>query len=265
MSTLKENAGKWMDLFNTVVNVFQLTSDTAKKVGAVTEKSDTKKDDIKKPGFLSWFTNADERVWAEIFYALLDSDQNCIVQFLDDLPPCSANSFSESVAKKINQAIFRKLVVGLNVEDLQTLKKTTETGSGEKKKIEKEYDSSRKDHRVEFLKWIAQNVRTSSTAETRKALSVANIIISDESMQQKMQFISRIVASAPELYAEVNVAITKSNEGLRVYNLFTGLLILPTLFGSYHLWQTGQPTLAIALICIAGVIGFFGIRNYRRN
>ena len=256
---LNDNMNKWMTLFNTLANIKQEVD-----MGDKGKKDSTKKEKQRKPNFLAWFNNVDERLWAELFYSLDEDSQRAnVVRFLDDLAPVNPQTFAEKTAKKINQTIFRHIVTGLSVKEINNvLKSETTTGSGNTRKVVKTYSISRSlDHRSQFLIWLSRSVHMHGTAYTRNQLAVANIIVSDEVMESSTLKLTKIINAVPELFKDLGDGITKVNKGLRIFNLYAGLLVLPTMWGVYHFFATHQPIYAITVLPLAIVVGIIGAKQ----
>ena len=259
---INDNMNKWMTLLNTLANIKQeIASSNSNNKG---RGDSVENEEQKKPNFLAWFNNTDERLWAELFHSLdRDSQRADIVRFLEDLAPVNPQTFAEKTAKKINQTIFRHIVTGLSVKEAgSVLKREVVTGSGKTKKVDKTYSISNSlDHRKQFLIWLSRSVHMHGTAYTRNQLAVANIIVSDEVMESSMLKLTKIIDTIPESFKDIGDGITKANKGLRIFNLYAGLLILPTMWGVYHFFATNRPIYAITVLLLAITVGIIGAKQ----
>ncbi len=263
MAALNDDLNNWMTLFNTFTNIRQKIV-SSNNPNNEDERNVAGKKEQEKPNFLAWFNNTDERLWAELFYSLdRDSQRADIVRFLEDLAPINPQTFAEKTAKKINQTIFRHIVTGLSVKEAgSVLKREVVTGSGKVKKVDKTYSISNPlDHRKQFLIWLSRSVHMHGTAYTRNQLAVANIIVSDEVMESSMLKLTKIIDAVPEAFKGIGNGITKANKGLRIFNLYAGLLILPTMWGVYHFFVTNQPIYAITVLLSAIAVGIIGAKQ----
>lgn len=204
---INENISKWMGVFSFVRDMLQIvgtgSDELTKKSG--TGDSGTKQQKIKAPGVFAWFTVEDERIWAELFNALSESERDNINEFLQNLAPRNPGNILEKFAKKVNQGIFRKVVTGLSVYDVGGfLERKLTTGTGKDAKIEEFFaPKARDDHRITFLKTIADMVHKKGTRVVREHLAAANIIISDESMAATSEFITKLAGTSPNLARKI--------------------------------------------------------------
>lgn len=221
--TMEENAHKWMNIGNSIVNALQMVG-----VGIGNKEPENvpidKKILQKKPGVLSWINKDDERIFAQLLPQLREDQRKGIEIFLDDLAPKSPRNFAERTAKKINQTIFRLVVTGLDVQDAKVVLSTTvDKNRGTITNYDK--DKQVVDHRKVFLAWVADQTNDSNVgaAETRKLLSAANIIASDESIEHTMQTIITIISKAPDYYKRAIDSIAKFNKKTTKPTIYIGI------------------------------------------
>ncbi|MFA5986687.1 MAG: hypothetical protein WC819_05065 [Parcubacteria group bacterium] len=165
--------------FNTIVNISQMKKESDEKSGG---KKDEKKPEEKKPGATAWLTNEDERIWAQLFYQLTPDEKTSLTIFLENLPP-DGDGFIAERYRRMSQQYFRLIVVGLDVRQVtkkfQAVKKKGDTAFT----VNRDRTITEKDHRMDFLKKLAQEVNCDPVEAKRiyRQMAVGGLLPDDPS------------------------------------------------------------------------------------